>query len=357
MKLPSPHTALVWLGFVRSDHDYDQHGHSDGHGHGVPHGHTHGMVDPTIATSERGIWAIKWSFVILAITAALQFAVVVASGSVALLADTIHNVGDAVTAVPLWIAFRLARREPSARFTYGLGRVEDLAGVAIVGIILLSAIVAGWEAVNRLVHPQPISLLWAVAAAGAVGFLGNEVCAIFRIRVGHEIDSAALIADGYHARTDGLTSLAVVVGAVGVWLGFPLADPIIGLLITITIFGIVWQSAKAVFTRLLDGVEPHIVGDIQHAVGHVSEVSEVLGVRARWLGHRLSAELDVAVDGPATVQDAEAVSGKIERELIEHLPALSTARMRVRPRQTVVVEPAPELYHSHEQPAHGHDDD
>jgi cation diffusion facilitator family transporter len=256
MKLPSPHDALVWLGFARPDHDNSHvDGHQHVHGHGGREGHTHGVVDPTIATNDRGIWAIKWSFVILAITAALQFAVVIASGSVALLADTIHNIGDAVTAVPLWIAFRLARRKPSPRFTYGLGRVEDLAGVAIVGIILLSAIVAGWEAVNRLIHPQPIALLWAVAAAGATGFIGNEACAIFRIRVGREIDSAALIADGYHARTDGLTSLAVVVGAAGVWLGFPLADPIIGLLITIAIFGIVWQSAKAVFTRLLDGVD------------------------------------------------------------------------------------------------------
>ena len=151
---------------------------------------------------------------------------------------------------------RLVRRPPSKRFTYGLGRVEDLAGVAIVGIILFSAIVAGYEAVSRLIHPQPIAWLGAVAAAGVIGFVGNEAVAVFRIRVGREIDSAALIADGYHARTDGLTSLAVVAGAAGVWLGYPLADPIIGLLITVAIFGIVWQSARAVFTRLLDGVEP-----------------------------------------------------------------------------------------------------
>jgi cation diffusion facilitator family transporter len=358
MKLPSPQTALVWLGFARPDHDRDHaHGHPHTHGHGGRDGHTHGVVDPTIATSDRGIWAIKWSFVILAITAALQFAVVILSGSVALLADTIHNIGDAVTAVPLWIAFRLARRKPSQHFTYGLGRVEDLAGVAIVGIILSSAIVAGWEAVNRLIHPQPITLLWAVAAAGAVGFLGNELCAIYRIRVGREIDSAALIADGYHARTDGLTSLAVVVGAVGVWLGFPLADPIIGLLITITIFGIVWQSAKAVFTRLLDGVEPHIVADIRHAAGHVSEVSEVLGVRARWLGHRLTTELDVAVDGRTTVKEAEAVSRKIEHELLEHVPALSTAHVRTRPVETARAERDGDDQHLHEHAEHAHGDD
>ena len=170
MNLLSPRPALVWLGFADPDHENDRaHDHPHTHGDGERHGHTHGVVDPTIATSDRGIWAIKWSFVILAITAALQFAVVVVSGSVALLADTIHNIGDAATAVPLWIAFSLARRKPSPRFTYGLGRVEDLAGVAIVAIILSSAIVAGWEAVDRLIHPRPITLLWAVAAAGAVG--------------------------------------------------------------------------------------------------------------------------------------------------------------------------------------------
>src|SRR4051812_46849725 len=208
--------ALEWFGFSRDGRSTAGHGHD--HDHGGPHGHTHGVIDPTIATTSRGIWAIKWSFVILAITSLLQLAIVVASGSVALLADTIHNIGDAVTAVPLWIAFRLVRRKPSARFPYGLGRVEDLAGVSIVVIILSSALVAGWEAISRLIHPQPIELLGAVAVAGLIGFIGNEACAVFRIRVGRQIESAALIADGYHARTDGLTSLAVVVGALGVWL-------------------------------------------------------------------------------------------------------------------------------------------
>jgi cation diffusion facilitator family transporter len=356
MKL-SPRAAVGWLGFAQPDHA-DDHAHAHHLVHSrEEHGHSHGVVDPTIATSDRGIWVVKWSFVILAITAAFQLVVVVASGSIALLADTIHNLGDAVTAVPLWIAFRLARRKPSLRFTYGLGRVEDLAGVAIVGIILASAIVAGWEAADRMIHPQPITLLWAVAAAGAVGFLGNEVCAILRIRVGREIDSAALIADGYHARTDGLTSLAVVVGAAGVWLGFPLADPIVGLLITIAILGIVWQSAKAVFTRLLDGVEPHIVQDIRHAAGHVPEASEVLGVRARWLGHRLTAELDLAVDGRTTVQEAEAVSSKIEHELLEHVQALSTAHVRVRPAEPVKAPRGSADQHIHTQSEHAHGDD
>src|SRR5215204_1307415 len=162
-----------------------------------PHGHTHGVIDPTIATTTRGIWAIKWSFIILAITAALQLVVVAISGSVALLADTIHNIADATTAIPLWVAFVLARRKPTQRFTYGLGRVEDLAGITIVLIILLSAIVAGYEAINRIIHPQPIGFIGTVALAGLVGFAGNEIVAVFRIRVGRQINSAALIADGY----------------------------------------------------------------------------------------------------------------------------------------------------------------
>jgi cation diffusion facilitator family transporter len=220
--------ALSWLGFAEGvDHGH-HHGHDHDHHGGHGHGHTHGVIDPSIATTARGIWAIKWSFVILAITSLMQLVIVALSGSVALLADTIHNIGDAGTAIPLWVAFALVRRRPSPRFTYGYGRVEDLAGVIIVGIILFSAIVAGWQAVERLIEPRPIAFLGWVAAAGVVGFLGNEAVAVFRVRVGREIQSAALVADGYHARVDGLTSLAVVLGALGVWLGFPLADPIVG---------------------------------------------------------------------------------------------------------------------------------
>src|SRR4029077_587228 len=212
------------------------------HDHLAGHGHTHGIVDPSIATSERGLWAIKWSFASLAATAVLQLLVGFLSGSVALLADTIHNFGDAATAIPLAIAFWFARKAPSERFTFGYGRVEDLAGIAIVLTILASAIVAGYQSIERLLHPQEISHVGAVIAASIVGFLGNEAVAFFRLRIGQEIDSAALIADGYRARVAGGTSLAVLCGAVGVWLGYPLADPIIGLLIPAVIFGIVTQS-------------------------------------------------------------------------------------------------------------------
>ena len=178
-------------------------------------------------------------------------------------------------------------------------------------------------------------LLW-VAVAGIVGFVGNEIVAVFRIRVGREINSAALIADGYHARTDGFTSLAVVLGAIGVWFGFPLADPIIGLLITLAIFGIVWQSSKAVFTRMLDGVDPGAIDEIKHAAEHVPGVSSILDVRARWLGHRMLAELDIGVPGPITVTEADRIATELEHELLDHLPALKSARIRVRSSDSVV---------------------
>ncbi len=348
------HNALVWLGFAEPVGTPGGGGHGGHAAHGGAHGHTHGTIDASITTNDRGIWAIKWSFIILGITCIIQIAVVVASSSVALLADAIHNVGDAATAIPLWIAFTLARRKPSARFPYGLGRVEDLAGVSVVAIILISALVAGYEALDRLIHPQTVLLLPWVAAAGVVGFIGNEVVAVFRIRVGREIDSAALIADGYHARTDGLTSLAVVAGAVGVWLGFPLADPIIGLLITITILGIVWQSSKAVFTRMLDGIEPDVVAEIRHAAEHVPGVLRIVDVRARWLGHRLIAELDVAAAGNISLREADDIADSLEHEITGHLPAVGSARVRVLAGTDADTQARPASAHPHPHPHGNH---
>jgi cation diffusion facilitator family transporter len=342
--------ALDWLGFGAQGHSHVGNGHDHGHGDHGGHGHTHGVMDPTIATTERGIWAIKWSFIGLAITAVAQMVVVWLSGSVALLADTIHNVGDASTAIPLYVAFWFARRKPTERYTYGYGRVEDLAGAVVVGLILFSAIVAGWQAVDRLLNPQEISFLGAVAVAGIVGFLGNEVVAVFRIRVGREIKSAALVADGYHARVDGLTSLAVVLGAVGVWLGFPLADPIVGLVITVMIFGIVWQSARAVFSRMLDGVEPEVMGELHHAAEHVPGVQGLDNVRARWVGHRLHAEADLLVDPALPVREGSAIAGRVREAAMRHLPALGALRLSLA--ASAGAEVADHAHHAHD---HGHD--
>jgi cation diffusion facilitator family transporter len=199
------------------------------------HGHVHGRVDPSILRSRAGLRAVALSLGILGLTALAQAAVFVVSGSVALLADLIHNVGDALTAVPVGIAFVL-RSE----------RAERLAGLAVVLAILVSACVALYEALARLVHPQELSHLWALAAAGAVGFVGNELAAQVRLRAGKRLDSSALVADGHHARVDGLVSLGVVASAVAVALGITLADPLIGLAITLVILKITWDSWRTV---------------------------------------------------------------------------------------------------------------
>jgi len=323
------------------------HHHDHPHGHSHGHDHSHGIVDPAIVTNDRGLWAVKWSFVALAVTAVLQLFVVFASGSVALLADTIHNFADATTAIPLAIAFVFARKRPSARFTFGYGRVEDLAGVVVVLTILCSAVVAGYESLQRFLHPQDVSYLWAVIAASIVGFLGNEAVAIFRIRVGREIQSAALIADGYHARIDGWTSLAVLFGAIGVWLGYPLADPIVGLVITAAIFGIVIQSGKSIFTRMLDGAEPQVIEEIRHVAAHVPEVKEVSEVRARWLGHRLHAEVNVAVNPQMTIAQAHAVATEVRHQLLHRLSYLSLVVIHVDP-----ADQSGEVHHRIEGHAH-----
>ena len=177
----------------------------------MPHSHDAAeSIDDALEASTAGIRAVKISLILLAITATLQIVVVVRSGSVALLADTIHNFSDALTAVPLWVAFVLSRRAATRRYTYGYGRVEDLAGLFIVTMIALSAVLAGYESIRRLFEPQPLTNLGWVLAAALIGFAGNELVAVYRIRVGRRIRSAALVADGLHARTDGFTSLAVV---------------------------------------------------------------------------------------------------------------------------------------------------
>jgi cation diffusion facilitator family transporter len=319
------------------------------HAHDPPgkagHEHQHGVIDPKIASTRRGKWAVKWSFAALMVTALLQMIVVALSGSVALLADTLHNVGDAFTAIPLWIAFHLARRRPTRRFTYGLGRLEDLAGVMILMVILASAVAAGYESVMRFFEPQPIKMVWVVAAAALIGFTGNEIVARFRIRVGREINSAALEADGRHARIDGLTSLSVLFSALGSRLGYPLADPIVGLLITLAIVHIVWDTAKAVLMRLLDGVDPGLVQEIEAAVKGTDGVEDTSEVRVRWIGHQLLAEVNLAVNADVSVAAGHDIADKARRAVLQQLDFISNVVVHVDP-----LDSSGEAYHHTEGP-------
>lgn len=315
----------------------------------VHHGHAHGATDPALLTSQRGIAAVKWSLIVLLVTAAAQGLVAVFSGSVALMADTIHNVGDALTALPLWFAFVLAQRRPTERFTYGYGRVEDMAGVLIVGAILASAGLVAYEAATRLIEPQPVRYLPAVAIGAVLGAAANEAVARFRIKVGREIHSEALVADGAHARADALTSLAVLIGVAGVWLGFPLADPAVGLLIALVILRIAWTSGKAVFLRVLDAVDPAIVEEIKAIARRTPGVEEVTEVRVRWIGHRLHAELNLAVDAGLTIEQGHDIALEVRHGLLHQLQYLSSATVHVDP-----ITASGEIHHQIEN--HEHDE-
>jgi len=304
------------------------HATETGHDHGG-HGHSHGGIDASILGSREAMRTLKLSLLILTVTTALQVAVVVLSGSIALLADTVHNAGDALTAIPLAAAFILGRRPATRRLTYGWGRAEDFAGLTVIAIILLSAVFAAYEAINRLIHPTTPGYLVATAVAGVIGFIGNEWVAVYRIRSGRRIGSAALEADGYHARVDGFASLAVVLGVAGVSLGFRLADPIIGLLISLSIMGIVWRSAKEIGLRALDGVDTHVIDDLRSQAAQVDYVTGVADVRARWLGHSIRAELAVAVHGEQSVRDADHVAAAVRQRLINNVDHVSEATVRV----------------------------
>ena len=326
------------------EHHHDHHGdhhHGDHHRGGVlgairevfaPHSHDHSDgVDDALESSAAGIRAVKISLLALAVTAAFQLVIVALSRSVALAADTIHNFSDALTAIPLWIAFALGRRAATKRYNYGLGRAEDLAGLFVLLMISASAIVAGYQAVRRLINPVAIDHLGWVAAAGVIGFLGNELVALYRTRVGRRIGSAALVADGLHARTDGFTSLAVVLGAIGVWLGFPLADPVVGLLITVAILMVLRTAARDVFRRLLDGVDPHLVESAEQALAAEPGVVGVPRVRMRWIGHHLHVDAELDVDPSMSLSDAHRLAHDAEHTLTHAVPRLSSAVIHAYP--------------------------
>ncbi|CAL9389315.1 putative cation efflux system protein [Streptomyces sp. enrichment culture] len=313
----------------------------------TPHSHeSAGRVDSALESSARGLRALWVSLAVLGVTALAQAAVVVASGSVALLGDTVHNAADALTAVPLGIAFVLGRRAATRRFTYGYGRAEDLAGVAVVLTIAASAAFAGWTALGRLLDPRPVEHVPAVAVAALVGFAGNEWVARYRIRVGRAIGSAALVADGLHARTDGFTSLAVLLGAGGAALGWRFADPVVGLAITAAIALVLRDAAREVFRRVMDAVDPALVDRAERALARVPGVRGVGELRLRWIGHRLRAEVAVVVDGGATVREAHRIAVDAEHALLHAVPRLTAALVHADP-EPVPGETDPHLVLAH----------
>ncbi len=341
-----------------TEHIHPAHGHephephdheSDAHEPHAPHEHPEGRlrglvrtfvghshdpgdsIDDALTSDARGIRALKLSLLGLGTTAVVQLVVVLVSGSVALLADTIHNFSDALTAIPLWIAFVLGARAATRRYTFGYRRAEDLAGLFVLVMIAASAILAAFESISRLINPQPITNIPIVIAAGLIGFAGNEAVALYRIRVGRSIGSAALVADGYHARTDGLTSLAVVAGALGVAAGYPLADPLVGLLITAVILVVLKQATGQMLGRLMDAVEPELVDQVESIAASVPEVQSVDRLRLRWLGHALEASMAITVDCSMTVAGGHRVAEEVRHRLLHGVRRLDTAVIHVNP--------------------------
>jgi cation diffusion facilitator family transporter len=315
---PHPHSHDHRGPFARIRHLLGAHSHDNG-------------TDAALESSADGLRTLWISLAGLAATACGQAVVVAMSGSIALLGDALHNSADALTAVPLGIAFVLGRRRPNRRYTYGYGRAEDLAGVAVVAVIALSSAVAAFAAVQRLLHPHPVTHLAAVAIAAGLGFAGNELVARYRIRTGRRIGSAALVADGLHARTDGFTSLAVLVGAGGVAIGWTWADPAVGLLITAAILAVGWQAAREVGRRLMDSVDPALT-DAAEAI--LLDTPGVLGVgqlRLRWVGHRLRAECEIGVDRDSSVVQAHDVAVSAEHALLHAIPRLAAVTVHADP--------------------------
>lgn len=335
------------------DHDVHDHDHHGGVGHflrGIlrPHAHdANDSLDQALEGSHSGIRAVAVSLAILLVTAGLQALVVILSGSVALLGDTLHNAADALTAIPLWLAFRLGRRPPNSRFTYGYGKAEDVAGLAVIALIAASACFAGYEAVQRLLHPQPVTHLGLVMVAAAIGFVGNEAVAQYRITVGRRIGSAALEADGIHARADGITSLLVLVSAIAVGLGAERADAIVGLVITVAIVIVGYQAVRSVGQRLLDAVDPSVVDRIGEVVATVPGVVGVSEIRARWVGHRLLAQVRLSVDASLSIAAAHEIGENAQHELLHAFHNLSDAIIHVDPAGTGSDPHAATRHHRH----------
>lgn len=321
------------------DHDHD-HPHARSfltriaealHLPGFSHDHDDMRTDASLYDNDLAIRTVWLALFALGVTTILQIVIVAFSGSVALLGDTVHNLGDALNSIPLLFAFRLAKRPPTRRYTYGFARAEDVAGLVIVVSIAFSAAYILAESLNKLFNPQPLTNISWVAVAAVIGFLGNEAVALLQIRVGRKIGSEAMVADGLHARTDGLTSLAVLIAAGGAALGIPILDPIIGILIGIAIVFITRDAAISVWYRLMDAVDPKLVAAAEAAIQSHAEVKGIHRLQMRWLGHRLYAEIVLSIDASLTVAEGESITDHLRHELYHALPNMAEVSINVVP--------------------------
>ena len=302
-------------------------------GHLIAHDHDHGPSTALLDTGAVGIRATKVSLVLLGVTALLQAVIVVFSGSVALLSDTLHNLTDALTSIPLWIAFALGRRAATKKYTYGFNRTEDIAGLLIVVAIAVSVVLVVWESLHRLVEPQLIEAIPWVIAAGIIGALGNELVARYRIKVGESIGSEALITDGRHARSDALTSLAVVVAGIGAAFGAAWVDPIAGLVVAVPMLVLLVKSARRILRRLSDGIEPEVVDEAATTIAAVHGVDQVEALRVRWHGHQLRIAASVSVDPNLTVRQGHDIAHDVEHALLHQFTTPIAVTIHIEPHE------------------------
>ena len=310
------------------DHDHDEHEHDD-HDHG--HSHEHGRVDADLYGNRAGLRAVQISTAGMLLVSAIQFAIATIGGSACLFADALHNFGDVFTTIALWIAFVISNRTANQRYTYGYYRAEDLAGIFIVLVIIASATASAVESVQKLISGNTPTQIYLSMAAALVGVAGNELLAQYKISVGKRINSVPLIADGQHSRIDGLTSLAAFVGLVGVKLGFPKADPIAGIVITIVIVTVVFSTSRSVLQRLLDAVDPHIVPTIITTALAVPGVEQVTDIRARWVGHTLHVVMNIEVDAELTLSKAHAIAEEVRHRLFHDIKGISEVLIHTDP--------------------------
>lgn len=323
-----------------TDHDHDDHDHNHDHdhdhdrevhgGHGG-HGHEHGKVDADLYGNQAGLRAVRISTAGMLLVSVIQFIIAIIGGSAGLFADALHNSGDVLTTVALWIAFVISRRAANQRYTYGYYRSEDLAGIFIVLVIIASAVASAVESIQKLTSGVPPTQIYLSMAAALVGVAGNELLAQYKISVGKRINSVPLIADGQHSRIDGLTSLAAFIGLIGVKLGFPITDPVAGLVITIVILTVVYSTAVSVIRRLLDAVDPHVVPSIFEVASEVPGVEGINDIRARWVGHTLHVAMNIEVDAQLTLARAHDIAEEVRHRLFHRITGISEAIIHTDP--------------------------